>query len=144
MSQIHPSPAPCFAEWFQKNSDYVVRAVPRWSVANAIGAALARTTCEVNLYADTEQQIATAPDEKFTANISPAFNREQAIETAYRLLEAKAAHKGADIEHLSMEIIEASEFNMVRGFSTTGKNIRIKAQVKPGLIHGYEKIVRGL
>ena len=137
-------PAPSFVEWFQNNSPYEARTVPRWTVANAIGAALARTTCEVNLYADTERQIATAPDEKFTANISSAFTRDQAVETTYRLLKAKASQKGANVEHLNMEIIEASEFNMVRGFSTTGKNIRIKAQVKPGLIHGYEKIVQDI
>jgi hypothetical protein len=37
-----------------------------------------------------------------------------------------------------MEITEDLQFNMVRGFQTTGKNIRIRAQVKPGLIHGYD------
>jgi hypothetical protein len=32
-------------------------------------------------------------------------------------------------------------FNMVRGFYTTGQNIRVIAQVKPGLIHGHGAIV---
>ncbi len=137
-------PAPCFADWLAKNSDYRVRTVPRWSVANAIGAALARTTCEVNLYADTEQRIATAPEEKFTANVSPSYDCEQAVEQAYALLKEKAVNKGANADHLEMEVVEALEFNMVRGFSTVGKNIRIKAQVKPGLIHGYERMVRDL
>jgi hypothetical protein len=40
----------------------------------------------------------------------------------------------ADIE---MEVIEEQEFNMVRDFYTAGKNIRVKLQVKPGLISGY-------
>ena len=137
-------PAPCFADWFSKNSDYRVRTIPRWTVANAIGAALARTTCEVNLYVDTEQRIATAPEEKFSVNVGPTFDREQAVEVAYRLLKEKALHKGANVDHLEMEVVEVLEFNMVRGFSTAGKNIRIKAQVKPGLIHGYEKMVRDL
>lgn len=43
-----------------------------------------------------------------------------------------------------MEVVEDLEFNMVRGFYTTGKNIRIKAQVKPGLIHGYDEMVKNL
>jgi len=137
-------PAPCFAKWFAKNSDYRVRTVPRWTVANAIGAALARTTCEVNLYADTEQHIATAPKEKFTAKVSSAFDRDQAVEQAYALLKDKALQKGANADHLEMEVVEALEFNMVRGFSTAGKNIRVKAQVKPGLIHGYEGMVQDL
>jgi hypothetical protein len=43
-----------------------------------------------------------------------------------------------------MEILEDLQFNMIRGFYTTGKNIRIKVQVKPGLIHEYESIAEGL
>ena len=42
-----------------------------------------------------------------------------------------------------MEILEELEFNMVRGFNTTGKNIRIRTQVKPGLIAGYEEMLPG-
>jgi hypothetical protein len=33
-----------------------------------------------------------------------------------------------------MEVTECQEFNMVRDFYTTGKNIRVKVQIKPGLI----------
>jgi len=33
-----------------------------------------------------------------------------------------------------MEVTEAQQFNMVREFYTTGKNIRTKIQIKPGLI----------
>jgi hypothetical protein len=29
---------------------------------------------------------------------------------------------------------------MVRGFSTTGKNIRVRAQVRPGLINEYDAV----
>jgi N-methylhydantoinase A len=43
-----------------------------------------------------------------------------------------------------MEVVDALQFNMVRGFYTTGKNIRIKVQVKPGLIHGYDDLIRKL
>jgi hypothetical protein len=43
-----------------------------------------------------------------------------------------------------MEVLESLQFNMVRGFNTTGKNIRIKVQVKPGLIHGYDDVIRKL
>jgi hypothetical protein len=39
-----------------------------------------------------------------------------------------------------MEVTENLQFNMVRGFNTTGKNIRVRVQVKPGLIHGYDPI----
>ncbi|MBW2218795.1 MAG: hydantoinase/oxoprolinase family protein [Deltaproteobacteria bacterium] len=135
-------PAPYFAEHLSKISDYEVTVVPEWKVANAIGAAIARTTCEVSMFADTERGILTAPEEKFKKTVKRDFSREDAIEKAYKLLKQKAIEMGADSEDLEMEILEDLQFNMVRGFSTTGKYIRIKSQVKPGLIHGYQAVAR--
>ncbi len=137
-------PAPHFAHHLEKISDYDIQVVPKWEVANAIGAALARTTCEVNFFADTEQGIAEAPEENFSQRVDHTFNREAAVKKAYELLKEKAIQQGAIPDNLTMEIAEALEFNMVRGFKTTGKNIRIKVQVKPGLIHGYDDVIRKL
>lgn len=134
-------PAACFAEQLQKISDYDVQAIPRWSVANAIGAALARTTCEVVLFADTERKIAAAPNENFFQPIDSSFNSQAAVQMALELLKEKAVRRGANPKYLEMEVLESLEFNMVRGFSTVGKNIRVKAQVKPGLIHGYDRLI---
>jgi hypothetical protein len=43
-----------------------------------------------------------------------------------------------------MEVVESQQFNMVRGFSTSGRNIRVRVQVKPGLIHGYDSLLQSL
>ena len=137
-------PAPYFAKYLENNSDYRVRVVPRWKVANAIGAALARTTCEVTFFADTERRIARAPEENFSQAIGHGFDTDAAIHLAFELLRAKAVKRGANAEYLEMEVLESFQFNMVRGFNTTGKNIRIKVQVKPGLIHGYDAAIAKL
>ena len=137
-------PAPYFAKYLENLSDYRVRVVPRWKVANAIGAALARTTCEVTLLADTENRIARAPEENFSQSIDHGFDKDAAIQQAFELLRAKAIKRGANADYLEMEVLESLEFNMVRGFSTTGKNIRIKAQITPGLIHGYDEVIAKL
>jgi len=50
-------PASYFAEHIEQISEFTVRIVPQWSVANAIGTALSRTTCEVTLFADTHDKI---------------------------------------------------------------------------------------
>jgi N-methylhydantoinase A len=131
-------PAPLFAERLEALSNYRVGVVPRWGVANAIGAALARTTCEVVLYADTERGVAHAPEDNFRQELPPGFDRAAARQMALELLRTKAEARGANPAHLETEITEDLEFNMVRGFHTTGKNIRIRAQIKPGLIHGYD------
>jgi len=133
-------PAPLFAEHLEALSNHKVGVVPRWTVANAIGAALARTTCEVNLYADTEQQIAAAPEENFSQRVDRSFDRAKARQMALDLLKNKALARGANAEYLEMEVTEDLQFNMVRGFHTTGRNIRIRAQVQPGLIHGYDPV----
>jgi hypothetical protein len=133
-------PAPWFAKVLERLSESRVTVVPRWKVANAIGAGLARTTCEVTFFADTERKIATAPEENLSTVIPSTYTKEDAINATLDLLRRKAIARGANPEHLELEVIEAMSFNMVRGFYTTGRNIRVAAQVKPGLIHGYDPI----
>jgi len=109
--------------------------LPEYSeVANAIGTALARTTTEITLLADTEKKILTIVEEGVQQSIPGRFSREDALFICRERLLERALKMGAREEDLVMEIIEDQEFNMVRNFYTTGKNIRIKAQIKPGLI----------
>ncbi len=134
-------PAPYFAKYLDRISDVKVRVVPRWKVANAIGAALARTTCEVTFFADTEQEISTAPEENYSKRIKKNFTSRDAVKQAMKLLKEKALKRGANPKYLEMDVLEEMAFNMVRGFYTTGKNIRVKVQVRPGLIHGYDGLI---
>lgn len=144
-SKVHPKellvlggPAPQFAEQLRVMFSGRVRVVPHWQVANAIGCALARTTTELTLFADTAQGIVTIAGEQHSGNISSHFELEDARQMALELLREKALRRGAAAGQLKTEIIEESQFNMIRGFNTIGKNIRVRAQVKPGLIEGYE------
>ncbi len=117
--------------------------VPESAVANAIGAACARTTCEVSLNADTEQGVVTAHEEDFAEPISKTFSEDDLIETAYGLLKEKAINSGADSENLDeVEVVEFQKFNIVRNFSPKGKIYRTKIQIKPGLIKGYETVLQ--
>jgi N-methylhydantoinase A/oxoprolinase/acetone carboxylase beta subunit len=127
-------PAPQFASQLQTMFDGKVQVVPNYQVANAIGCALARTTCEVTLFVDTAQGLATAPGESFNRNISANFSLNDARKLADELLRKKAVTRGANPVDLETEILEESQFNMIRGFHTIGKNIRVRMQLKPGLI----------
>ena len=128
-------PAPHFSAGLEALSGFSAEVVPRWDVANAIGAALARTTCEVTLFADTEQGIAAAPQENFSESVTKNFSKKNALEKACELLREKALRRGASADDLETQVLEELEFNMIRGFYTAGKNIRVKVQVKPGLIY---------
>jgi N-methylhydantoinase A/oxoprolinase/acetone carboxylase beta subunit len=100
--------------------------------ANAIGAALARTTAELTLLADTDRRCLTIAEEGFQSDIPARFTREEAIRIALDKLRQKALRMGAAGEAADLEVVEAQEFNMVREFRTVGKNIRVKVQIKPG------------
>ncbi|MCD4722268.1 MAG: hydantoinase/oxoprolinase family protein [Desulfobacula sp.] len=136
-------PAPYFAKKIEDLYQIETVVVPHFSVANAIGAALARTTCEVSLNADTEQGIVTAHEEDFAEPISKTYSEDDLIETAYTLLKEKAISSGADPDNLNeVEVVEFQQFNIVRNFSPRGKIFRTKMQLKPGLIKGFEKVLQ--
>ncbi|MCK9274538.1 MAG: hydantoinase/oxoprolinase family protein [Syntrophales bacterium] len=113
---------------------YSVNIPDHAEVANAVGAALARTTTELTVLADTEKMIATIVEEGLQLSISPKFSKADAIGICKEKLRERALSMGAAEEDLELEIIEEHVFNMVRGYSKVGQNIRIKGQVKPGLI----------
>ncbi|MEW6333910.1 MAG: hydantoinase/oxoprolinase family protein [Thermodesulfobacteriota bacterium] len=106
-------------------------------VANAVGAALARTTVETTLLADTERGLLTVSEEGYQTRIPPRFSAADAIRIGTDRLVEKALRMGTDPADTEIEVVEVQEFNMVRGFMTTGKNIRVKLQIKPGSIAGY-------
>jgi N-methylhydantoinase A/oxoprolinase/acetone carboxylase beta subunit len=133
-------PAPQFAEHLAAISDYQVETVPQWGVANAVGTALSRTTSELTLFADTYNLEASAPEEMFVKTLKPGFTLSDAKNMATDLLIKKAIREGARKEDLETDITEEFAFNMVRDFRMIGKNIRIKVQVRPGLIAEYQKI----
>ncbi|WP_457552382.1 hydantoinase/oxoprolinase family protein [Desulfobacula sp.] len=136
-------PAPYFAKKIEELYHIKTIAVPESSVANAIGAALARTTCEVSLNADTEIGIVTAHEEGFAEPISKSYSEDDLIETAYTLLKEKAVNSGADPDNLDeVEVVEFQKFNIVRNFSPKGKIFRTKIQLKPGLIKGFETVLK--
>jgi len=88
--------------------------------------------------------VAEAPEENFSQKIDRNYDTDAATRQAFELLKTKAFERGANPDYLEMEVLETLQFNMVRGFNTTGKNIRVKVQVKPGLIHGYDEVIRKL
>lgn len=130
-------PAPYFAPKLSEMSGLPARIVPYHEVVNAIGAALSRTTCELTLFVDTERGMASAPEEGFYKPVGNNFSVDEARSLAVSLLTQKAQQEGALAEYMETEVVEELQFNMVRGFYTTGKNIRVKVQIKPGLIDGY-------
>lgn len=105
-----------------------------YDVANAIGAALAKTTIEIELYADTNRGELIIPNIDVRQKIAAAYTVKDAERDAKKFLGTHLRQVGATASDSDTEIIESSSFNMVDGFYTSGRDIRVKCQIKPGVI----------
>jgi len=135
--QIKPSevkviggPAQILANYLEAAFKLDVLLPEQFQVANAIGAALAQPTMELNLLADTERKILIIPELNIYEQIGSRYSLNEGRK--YILQNLKQAAKELSDSELETEIVEESSFNMVDGYRS-GKNIRIKAQIKPGL-----------
>jgi N-methylhydantoinase A/oxoprolinase/acetone carboxylase beta subunit len=102
-------------------------------VANALGAALSRSTIDITLRADTSRGDYTVPE----LNIRHALPKQRflgtdAAELARTHLVERASRAGIDVAEIVT--LQQEEFNVIRGFSTTGKILTVRQQVKPGVL----------
>jgi N-methylhydantoinase A/oxoprolinase/acetone carboxylase beta subunit len=128
-------PARALIPVLEKKFNIPCNAPQNYEVANAVGAALARTTAEITLLVDTEQGILSVPEMGVYKKIDRSFNLERARQLALELLYENAKRQGADSLEIEPDITEEQSYNMVRGFYTVGRNMRIKVQMKPGLLY---------
>ncbi|NMA82813.1 MAG: hydantoinase/oxoprolinase family protein [Epulopiscium sp.] len=106
-----------------------------YDIANAIGAALAKPTTEITLLADTSEGFLSVPELGIYEDIGNHYTLDMAKKRAFELLKESALLLGAQEDEIEPEMIEENSFPMVRGFSTSGQNIRLKVQMKPTLLH---------
>ena len=86
------------------------------------------------MHIDTSKGDLIVPELGLIRTIKRSTNIQDARELSLNYLSRLMAEKGHTNKD-DLEIIYESSFNMVDGFYTKGKNIRITAQVKPGLIY---------
>ncbi len=132
-------PAPHVADHVGKALGLPHRVPPHSGVANAVGAAVARVTSEITLQADTERGTVVIPEAEINKKIYGRFNEQDALSMAEKVLRQQAVEAGADPENLEVSAIERQTFNMIRGFSKTGQNIRLKMSVVPGIIPEWKR-----
>jgi N-methylhydantoinase A/oxoprolinase/acetone carboxylase beta subunit len=112
-----------------------------FAVANAIGAALARPTFSVELFADTAAGRLTIPSLGVARTIADNYSPAAAEGEAGTRLRNYLASIGADMEEAPVETVELSSFSMVEGQTQIGHNIRVACQVRPGVLAAYKKAV---
>ena len=108
-----------------------------FDVANAIGAALTRTTWELELFADTQRHVLFIPSLSYRENIHTSYGLKDAQTDAVNQLVMQLDSMGVFLRSEDAEITHASSFNMVEDMEQVGKNIRVKAQVRPGVVKTF-------
>jgi N-methylhydantoinase A len=132
-------PAPQVASYIERAFGLPCR-FPRYhDVANAVGAAVARVTSEITLQADTQRGSVVIPEADIEERIDSRFDMEQAIALGRAALCRQALGVGADEKELEISILERQAFNMIRGYSRAGRNIRLKMGITPGLIPEWKR-----
>jgi hypothetical protein len=131
-------PAAVFKELLQDQLGMEVVIPPLHGVANAIGAALTRSTSHLTLTADTAKGKLSVPMLGIFRSIPRSFNLDTAIEEAKNLLIGDLEQAGIVIPANEIQITQRDTFNMVEGSYTSGKNIRVVAQVQPAVVARLE------
>ncbi|KAF1084638.1 Acetophenone carboxylase alpha subunit [Sporotomaculum syntrophicum] len=109
---------------------------PYASVANAIGAAVAIPTLQVDLRADTERGYYTVEQEGYQGKIeNKRFTEEDALLLAEEWLKKRASKHGLCNPVDNPEITRRDVFNLVRNWSTTGRIYDISVQTPRGIIN---------
>jgi len=127
-------PAQAFAGLLEQSFGLDVVVPEHYAYANAIGAALTQTTMDALLFADTQKGRLFIPNLNIQKKINRNYDRKQAESDAKRYLLEHLKHIGVAIDGLHPEITESESFNLVEGPVTAGRIIRIKCQIRPGVI----------
>ncbi|HVN71753.1 MAG TPA: hydantoinase/oxoprolinase family protein [Desulfomonilia bacterium] len=107
-------------------------------VANALGAALARTTAQITLLADTQLKRIICPELHMEKEAGQTLSMDELKVLGFDAIRANASLLGLS-DDVEFSIIEEQSFNMVRGFSTVGRNMRVKIQTRPGILSEWSR-----
>lgn len=127
-------PAPQIARYLEKAIGLPCRFPPHHGVANAVGAAVARVTSEVTLQADPQRGTVVIPEAAVEEKIDASFTLERAVAMGRTALLRMTSAVGGKEDDTDISITEKEAFPMIRGYSRTGLNIRLRMGVMPGII----------
>lgn len=106
------------------------------TVANALGAALARTTAQITLHADTHISRVVCPELNLEQEAPLSMTLQDLKDIGLEAIQENATLLGLS-DGMEAHVIEEQSFNMVRGFSTVGRNMRVKIQTRPGILSDW-------
>lgn len=127
-------PAEAMVPLLEEEFDIPVVAPAFSQIVNAIGAALTRPTQSLVLTVDTSRGRFTVPGLGIHKTVKRTYTLEEAVHDATTMLRGELDRQGIPAEDGDIQVIQAEAFNMVDGHYTIGRNIRVRCQMRPGVI----------
>lgn len=123
-------PAAVFKGLLQARLGMEVIVPPFYQIANAVGAALTRSSAHLVLTADTARGTVSVPRVEVFRSVNKGYTLDKAVDEARTLLIEDLEKAGIVISAEEVQITQADSFNIVEDFYTTGRNIRVVAQLQ--------------
>ena len=86
------------------------------------------------MFADTQKKRMFIPGLGIASDIPSSYTLEQAEQDAERALRDYLSSMGGGDPGVGPEISESGSFNMVGDHGLVGRNIRVKCQIRPGIV----------
>ncbi len=114
------------------------------AVANALGACVARPTLTVKVHIDTQNGYWVMDQEGRGGKVKTGtkMQMEEALDLARRNLKELALDRHMQDYADEAEFFLQEQFNVIRGWSTSGKIFDVGVQIAPGLIKDYQGVKR--
>jgi hypothetical protein len=131
-------PAVILAPLLGQSFDLATEVPDNYAVANAIGAALTRTTMEIELFADTGKKTLLIPNLGIKRKINSSYSLNKAQDDGVsEIVKYLKENNHPEIKNEDVSVVEAESFNMVDDYSVGSKTIRVSCQIRPGLEKDY-------
>jgi N-methylhydantoinase A/oxoprolinase/acetone carboxylase beta subunit len=127
-------PARALAPYLEAELELPIDVANHFDVANAVGAAVARTNLEVNALADTAEGLLSIPEAGIHREVGRDFSLEQTHEEALEALTRLAHLKGLAEGKIVADVAEQESFRIVEGYSNVGSVHRLRMQIRPSIL----------
>ena len=124
-------PAHCLRERLERALAMPVELGPHAQVANAIGAALAKPTASLEIYADTGKGRLSAPSLDLAEKIPASFSLEAAEKRACELL--RESLRAQQVNDADVEVVQSDLFATLDDYGRGARDMRVTVQARPGL-----------
>jgi N-methylhydantoinase A len=109
-------------------------------VANALGAAISRPTLSLLVHVDTQQQTYYLSEEGIRGRCGADLQLDDVKKLAREHLCKMAEKRGIGQYADRYEFFLEEQFNMIRGWSTTGKLFDVGVQIAPGVVDDFKGV----